>query len=495
MNERTPRPQPSFDEIQSRREFILKLGGHAAFIGAGVAFGPLSALAQTKPQIKPLPPANYTWRPDAINRPVGMAKGINPGRVVWVHDPKATFWGGDTLDLGKAWWVDSATDQNRVDRMVANAVTQLTGTSDEPDAWKALFVHFNSEKRGEKRGYQPGEGVAVKINMNGAGGSPERTNLMSDANPHVVLAVVRQLVEKAGVRQEDIMVYEAAPNRYMQTYILRKVASAFPQVRFLQQSKAEAVQSAMAQVVSADYIEAIDYSNQGNQKKARMIPRQIDEATYIINVPMLKGHSNPHNGNEPGNEGLAGVTLSGKNHFGSIFGPHELHGLIQARTPHEYSPIVDLAASPRLGGKTVLFLMDGLYCGRRHLSFPQHFPHPPFNNKMEPYENPDWPASILASQDGVALDSVALDILFSQSQNNIGADGKPRMAIRENASSYLKEMASPNPSPSGIVYKVNGQPIESLGVHENWNNDTDRQYSRNLDPVNGKGIELVYRKV
>ena len=56
-------------------------------------------------------------------------------------------------------------------------------------------------------------------------------------------------------------------------------------------------------------------------------------------------------------------------------------------------------------------------------------------------------------------------------------------------------MASPNPSPSGIVYKVNGQPIESLGVHENWNNDTDRQYSRNLDPVNGKGIELVYRKV
>jgi hypothetical protein len=32
-------------------------------------------------------------------------------------------------------------------------------------------------------------------------------------------------------------------------------------------------------------------------------------------------------------------------------------------------------------------------------------------------------------------------------------------------------------------------PLKSLGVHEHWNNDSDRQYSRNLG---GKdGIELV----
>jgi hypothetical protein len=32
---------------------------------------------------------------------------------------------------------------------------------------------------------------------------------------------------------------------------------------------------------------------------------------------------------------------------------------------------------------------------------------------------------------------------------------------------------------------------KSLGVHEHWNDATDKQYSRNLDPINGTGIELV----
>ena len=35
----------------------------------------------------------------------------------------------------------------------------------------------------------------------------------------------------------------------------------------------------------------------------------------------------------------------------------------------------------------------------------------------------------------------------------------------------------------------------SLGVLEHWNNSTDKQYSRNLDPSTGKGIELVYTLV
>jgi hypothetical protein len=32
---------------------------------------------------------------------------------------------------------------------------------------------------------------------------------------------------------------------------------------------------------------------------------------------------------------------------------------------------------------------------------------------------------------------------------------------------------------------------DSLGVHEHWNNAIDKQYSRNLDPNEGQGIELV----
>ena len=125
-------------------------------------------------------------------------------------------------------------------------------------------------------------------------------------------------------------------------------------------------------------------------------------------------------------------------------------------------------------------------------SYPLHFPNAPFNNRVEPYANPDWPSTLLASLDGVALDSVGLDILLSQTKNNLDANNHPRIMIRENADDYLQEEALPDHAPSGTVYMQNGKPIASLGVTEHWNNDTDRQYSRNFAPRTAKGIELLY---
>ena len=43
----------------------------------------------------------------------------------------------------------------------------------------------------------------------------------------------------------------------------------------------------------------------------------------------------------------------------------------------------------------------------------------------------------------------------------------------------------------GQDYIVNAA-AAGAGVQEHWNSATARQYSRNIDPVNGKGIELVY---
>jgi hypothetical protein len=94
--------------------------------------------------------------------------------------------------------------------------------------------------------------------------------------------------------------------------------------------------------------------------------------------------------------------------------------------------------------------------------------------------------------DGVALDSVGLDLLFAQTKNNNDELGRPRILIRENADGYLFEMAQPSDSPSHTVYKQGGKVVASLGVHERWDNDSTMRYSRNLDPVHGKGIELVY---
>jgi hypothetical protein len=86
---------------------------------------------------------------------------------------------------------------------------------------------------------------------------------------------------------------------------------------------------------------------------------------------------------------------------------------------------------------------------------------------------------MFASQDPVALESVGLDFLRSE------------MPLFKNADRHLHEAAMANHPPSGTVYKPDGIQIGSLGVHEHWNNSTYKQYSRNLNPKEGKGIELV----
>jgi hypothetical protein len=53
-------------------------------------------------------------------------------------------------------------------------------------------------------------------------------------------------------------------------------------------------------------------------------------------------------------------------------------------------------------------------------------------------------------------------------------------------------MALAGQAPSQTKYQPakDGKVLGSLGVHEHWNNATDKQYSRNLGK--GAGIELVH---
>ena len=76
---------------------------------------------------------------DPPNSPMGVGKGIYPGRVVWVHDPEATKWDGKT----GAWWEEQNLDQGIVDSMVSQALQTLTGEKDDAAAWDSLFRYFN----------------------------------------------------------------------------------------------------------------------------------------------------------------------------------------------------------------------------------------------------------------------------------------------------------------------------------------------------------------
>ena len=441
--------------------------------------------------------ALWNYIPQHRNQPLGVARGIFPGRVIWVRDSKAAHWSGDLNSLTDQWWMDVNNDQTRIDAMMSTTLQQLPGSKTDEEAWQKIFTYHNARVRGaQHRGYQNDETIAVKINLNNSTATGIQNYV--NASPQVTLAIVRQLVLHAHVPPSKIIVYDARRNIYPQ--LLTKIWIDFKDVRFVQSSDPQDGQPVNPGygnyhgLEKADWVEGIEYSA-NSYRNARMIPRQIKGATYLINLALLKAHSYPWAAAEGGDEGQTAVTLTGKNHFGSILGTSELHGAINTNrdgTAHAYSPSVDLASSPDLGDKTILYMLDALYCGRRHQSYPVHFPNPPFNNRVEPYANQEWPSSLLASLDGVAIDSVGIDILYSQSQNNLDKENHPRILLRENADDYLMEEADPEHAPSGIVYKQRGKAIESQGVFEHWDSDVTRQYSRNKDPKYGKGIELIF---
>jgi hypothetical protein len=177
---------------------------------------------------------------------------------------------------------------------------------------------------------------------------------------------------------------------------------------------------------------------------------------------------------------MAGVTLTAKNHFGSVyfpdsggFTPRPLHNFAsRSRTAGSYNCLVDLIGHKQLGGKTLLYMLDGLYPGEHNEG--NVFRFASFGDQ--------WAASLLASQDPVAIDSVGLDFLRNE----------PRATqVRGAADNYLHEAALAGKPPSGTVYDParDGKLLASLGVHEHWNDANGKKYSRNLGK--SEGIELV----
>jgi hypothetical protein len=149
-----------------------------------------------------------------------------------------------------------------------------------------------------------------------------------------------------------------------------------------------------------------------------------------------------------------------------------------------YRAIVDLMGHPALGGKILLCLVDGLYGGYFWDSHPYKWNMPPFNG--------NWPSSLFASLDPVAIDSVCYDFLLTEWPNVVNnGSSSPGNGLQGGAEDYLHEMAQADQPVSATFYDParTGTRLPSLGVHEHWNNAISKQYSRNLGT--GTGIELV----
>jgi uncharacterized protein (DUF362 family) len=382
------------------------------------------------------------------NLPIGTAKGIYPGRVVWIHDPKVAQWDEKT----GFWWEDKCTDIQRVEKMTSLAICKLTGKKTNSEAWKAMFEYFNQKVHGKKRGYQKGEKVLIKINMNTARESDQADNKIH-ATPQAVLVMVRQLVEEAHVPAECISILDCV--RHITDNIVDPVWAKYPGVKFYDATGERGR-------IKTTYTKTdIVYSVTENNKMGTGIATCQFEADYIINQSLLKGHN------------VAGITLCAKNHYGSVNGRDHFYIRQYERGPANYNPLVDIMGYKHFEGKTLLFMIDGIWGAKDADRVPETW-------KMDPF-NGAFPASIFVSLDNVALESVGYD-LFA-----VEISDRPFIKF---ADSYLHEAALASDPPSGVKYAPNGIPLQSLGVHEHWNNPHDRQYSGNLGKKGG--IELIY---
>jgi hypothetical protein len=404
------------------------------------------------------------------NDPMGVAQGIHPGRVVWVHDPEATDWDGPG---DGHWWQSSHTDQAVVSRMLSRSICELTGQRSVAAGWDRLFRYFNQRRGKGNVGYTPGEKITIKVNFVGfiwrdGHVNPNNYNLESrrdymNTSPQVILALLRQLVNEVGVSQSDISVGDTLA--YFANEYYNILHAEFPGVRYLDHAgKFDRTEVRRSKV-------ALYWSSRPGGTRTDYVPLSYAEADYLINLANLKAHTG------------AGVTLCAKNHYGSLVrwpaesGYYDLHTSGFSNGTGDYRNLVDLMGHAHTGGKTVLYLIDGLYAGRHPIdASPRQWNSSPFNG--------DWTSSLFASQDPVAIDSVAFDFLWAEWSDY------PHKAGTDD---YLHEAALANNPPSGTFYDPDHSRsttrLPSLGAHEHWNNATEKKYSRNLGAA--EGIELI----
>ena len=439
---------------------------------------------------------------DGPNQPMGEAKGIFPGRVVWVWNPDATNEKFEHGDFATYDWYFSAHNNNPevIAKMYRDGILKLTGEKNAKKAWESVFRLFNSKKFNEKRGYKAGEKVFIKINQgqsrwvlvqkdkdNGfylpktlEANEQRRTSnfVPTEQGPYVVLEVLRELINDAGIPQENISIGDPMCPIWGHNYEVW--AKEFPNVKYLDKNTTKFGRT----LVKVTEKPLVFYSDKTITDKLYDV---IEEADYLINMTNLKSHM------------IAGVSLTAKSHFGDIgrataghlHYSHPLNGRggkYANAGYRKYRVFVDLMGSKYLGQNTLIWIVEGLFGGgSSEIKGPVKYFMPPFNN--------DWSNSIFMSLDPVAIESVGYDFLRTEwngQRKHDAVNNESEFTANVNGvDDYMHQAADSTNWPKGIKYDPDntGRLVPSLGVHEHWNNPVDKQYSRNLGT--GKGIELV----
>jgi hypothetical protein len=439
---------------------------------------------------------------DGPNQPMGVAKGIYLGRVVWVWNPDATNEKFEHNDFATYDWYFSPQNNNPevIAKMYRDGILKLTGEKNPKKAWESVFRLFNSNKLNQKRGYKADEKIFIKINQgqsrwvlvqkdkdNGfylprtleANEQRRVSNFVpTEQGPYVVLEVLRELINDAGIPQENISIGDPMCPIWGHNYELW--SKEFPKVKYLDKNTTNFGRT----LVKVSEKPLVFYSDNKNNDKLYDV---IEQADYLINMTTFKSHMS------------AGVSLTAKSHFGDIgrATANHLHyshpaagrgGKFPNSGYGKYRVFVDLMGSKYLGQNTMIWIVEGLFGGgASEIKGPVKYFMAPFNN--------DWSNSIFMSLDPVAIESVGYDFLRTEwngerKHDAVNNESEIHPSIN-GVDDYMHQAADPKNWPQGIIYDPDktGKPIPILGVHEHWNNPIDKQYSRNLGT--GNGIELV----
>jgi hypothetical protein len=441
-------------------------------------------------------PAVMVEPPDGANNPMGEGQGIIPGKVIWAWNSEATNPACDNKP-GNSFWDYKNNDTLVIRGMVEESMLELTGTTSLKAAWDSIFTVYNRKNNLGNRGYLPTEKIFIKINQGTASWlltAQEKANgfaiqqsgtvqpswrasyyAAAETGPFVVLNILRQLVNVAGVPQENIYVGDPMSHIYDHNY--QAWNNEFPKVKYADKTTENFNRTFIIDALNP----TMEYSDKGIRipEKTERYFEEMEAVNYMINVACLKAHVR------------AGITLCAKNHFGSITrsGAGHLHtglvstsnnGLDQSNTGYKkYRVQVDIMGHKYLGGKTMLFIVEGLYGGGAVETKPGR------KWKMAPF-NGNWTSSVFMSVDQVALESVCYDFLRTEFNGVNQPENYPNWV---GVDDYLHQAADKANWPEGITYNPDGKgELKSLGVHEHWNDAVNKQYSRNLGM--NKGIEL-----
>jgi len=303
--------------------------------------------------------------------PLAMKRHPRP-KVVHVHASAATFW-----DFQTGWYGEHV-DQGVVNEMVERGLMELTGRDSVAGAWGMMLP-----------GYAPGRKIAVKVNLNNCRDCADNDNAI-DALVEPVNALIRSLVQ-AGVRAEDVWVYDASRRIPERFYARRQYAEARYIDRF----------GCADETATFNHVDGslrVSFSHL-KMETDRWLTDLLYHASYLINMPILKRH-----GTHP-------VTLGFKNHFGSLDNlggagddnPHPYIKPTDARYSEDFSPLVEINANPNIASKTVLTVGDGLFGAPSVGGTPIQW------NTFG-----GAPNSLLLSRDPVGIDCVMCDLLRAE---------------------------------------------------------------------------------